>query len=373
MSLLVIEDVRLLDKCCRTLASLPWIGIDTEFLRVRTYYPRCCLLQISSDDGVVGIDPLRCESLEPLQELLRGSKQIKIIHAARQDLEVLYHICGQVPQPVFDTQIAAAMLGFGRQVSYAALVETLVGRTLSKQETRTNWCLRPLTAGQLEYAYEDVSYLGALYDELQSQLRSRDRREWLEEECRRLLDPELYAMNPEQAYRRLRRGHVLEPPSQQILKRLARWRERTAQSKDLPRNWIVDDKQLLAIAAARPLDRTQLSRVKGLSARFLDRHADAVLSVVGESLRSGREGVVWRPRARLGERQQRTVEWLARRINETAKAQQISASLIATKKEMRQFVRDPQGQPLVQGWRYQLVGRDLIAELETDREQRERV
>ncbi len=369
MSLLVIEDVRLLDKYCQKLASRPWIGVDTEFLRVRTYYPRFCLIQISSHDGVIGVDPLRCETLEPLLYLLGRSEQTKIIHAARQDLEVLYHICGKVPQPIFDTQIAAALLGFGRQMSYASLVETLVGRSLAKEQTRTNWCLRPLSVDQLEYAYEDVRYLGELYLYLQEQLRIRGRQQWLEEECHRLLDPELYGVRPEEAYKRVRRGHILEPRSQHILKQLTFWREDTAQRKDLPRNWIADDKLLLDIAAARPLDRIQLSRVKGVSAGFLDRHADAVVTAIHTSLRSGREDLLWRPQPRFTEGQLRLVQRLARKIQDTAARQQISASLIAAKKEIHGFVRDPEGHALASGWRYTLVGRDLFEELEKAQQQ----
>ncbi len=365
MSLLVIQDARLLDKRCRELASCSWIGIDTEFLRVRTYYPRLCLVQVSSSHGVIGIDPIECETLEPLIHVLGDTAQTKVIHAARQDLEVLYHICGCVPQPVFDTQIAAALLGFGGQVSYASLVAKIAGKTLSKHETRTNWCSRPLTAGQLEYAYQDVSYLGELYQYLKAELERQGRLGWLEEECALLGDPGLYAVEPKNAYKRLRRGHSLDLPSQHLLKHLAVWRERTAQRKDLPRNWVAGDNQLIDIAAAKPQEREQLMEVKGVPSQFVHRYGNAVLSVIGKSHRGDGEELVWGPPTRLSDREKRLADRLIEIIKAQARTERVSSTLVASRKEVHRFVRQQRNHPLVTGWRFELVGRRLLQELET--------
>ncbi len=345
--------------------SCSWIGIDTEFLRVRTYYPRLCLVQISSPHGVIGIDPVKCATLDPLFQVLADTAQTKVIHAARQDLEVLYHICGCVPHPVFDTQLAAALLGIGDQVSYAALVAKIAGKTLEKNETRTNWCSRPLTAGQLDYAYQDVRYLGELYQYLQAELDQLGRLGWLEEECRLLADPALYAVEPKKAYRRLRRGHSLDAPSQHVLKHLAIWRERTAQRKDLPRNWVADDNLLFDIAAARPPDRQRLQSVKGVSAKFASRHANAVLSVIDDARRGDGEDIVWRSPTRLSDREKWLVDRLLEIIKAEAAAAGVSSTLIASRKEVNRFVRKPHDHPLANGWRFELVGRGLLQELES--------
>ncbi len=365
MSLLVIQDTQLLDKRCRELETCAWIGIDTEFLRVRTYYPRLCLVQVSSSNGVIGIDPLKCETLEPLIHVLGDTAQTKVIHAARQDLEVLYHICGWTPHPVFDTQIAAALLGFGDQVSYASLVAKVVGKTLSKHETRTNWCARPLTTAQLEYAYQDVSYLGDLYQYLRAELERQGRLEWLEEECRPLGDPALYAVEPKNAYKRLRRGHSLDLQSQHALKHLAVWRERTAQRKDLPRNWVADDNQLFDIAAAKPQNREQLMKIDGIPSQFVHRHGNAVLSVIRESKHRDGEDIVWGSPTRLSDREKRLADRLIEIIRAQAQAERVSSTLVASRKDVNQFVRRQHSHPLITGWRFELVGRRLLQELET--------
>ncbi len=368
MSLLVIQDAQLLDQRCRELASCSWIGIDTEFLRVRTYYPRLCLVQVSSPNGVIGIDPLKCETLEPLIHVLGDTAQTKVIHAARQDLEVLYHICGWAPQPVFDTQIAAALLGFGDQVSYASLVAKIAGKTLSKHETRTNWCSRPLTPGQLEYAYQDVSYLGELYQYLNAELERQGRLWWLEEECRPLGDPALYAVEPKNAYKRLRSGHSLDPQSQHLLKHLAVWRERTAQRKDLPRNWVVDDNQLVDIAAAKPQEWEQLMKIEGIPSQFVHRHGNAVLAVIGQSHRGDGEELVWGSPTRLSDREKRLADRLIEIIKAQAQAERVSSTLVASRKEVQRFVRQQHNHPLVTGWRFELVGRRLLEELKVERD-----
>ncbi len=364
MSLLVIQDARLLNERCRELASCSWIGIDTEFLRERTYYPRLCLVQVSSSNGVIGIDPLKCDTLEPLIHVLGDSAQSKVIHAARQDLEVLYHICGWVPQPVFDTQIAAALLGFGDQVSYASLVAQIAGKTLSKHETRTDWCSRPLTAGQLEYAYQDVSHLGELHQYLKAELERRNRLAWLEEECRPLANPALYAMEPKHAYKRLRSGHSLDLQSQHLLKHLAIWRERTAQRKDLPRNWVINDNQLVDIAAAKPQRQDQLSAIEGVPSRFVHRYGNAVLSVIGRYYRGNDGKTVWEPPARLNDREKQLADRLIEIIRVRAQLEHVSPTLVASRKEVNRFVRQQQHHPLATGWRFELVGRRLLQELE---------
>ncbi len=370
MTLPIIQDVGQLEQCCRDLTHQQWIGVDTEFLRVRTYYPRLCLLQISCPDRVIAVDPLQCKTLDPLIELLTDTQRVKVIHAARQDLEVLYHICGSVPQPVFDTQIAAALLGYGDQISYAALVAELIGPSIAKQQTRTNWCARPLTADQLTYAYEDVYYLGTLYQRFSSELNRRNRAEWLREEGQRLVDPSLYSQVPQQAYQRMRKGHSLEPESQQVLKRLAVWRERVAQARNLPRNWVVDDRQLIALAVSRPRQEEDFTKIDDLSSKFVHRYGDDIMAIVGKVRQAGCTGIVWKTPARLTQVQKHLVSQLLDVVRGTANQHRVSAALLATRAEVERFVRGDRELLFMQGWRYRLIGDRLTQVLAQARSSR---
>src|SRR6202789_1618116 len=227
-------------------------GLDTQFPRERTFFPKLCLVQLAAAGAVWCVDTLRVGGLEPLVPALTAPSSRKVIHAARQDLEAFYLNVKRVISPVFDTQIAAGCIGLKPQIGYADLVKTLLDVPLAKGQTRTDWSKRPLTAAQLEYAADDVKYLNEVADRLRERLRALGREQWVIEDCRALEDPSLYEPAPADAWKRLRSLHKVAPAMRARAKVLAVWREKTARLKNLPRGWVLDDEALFRTAESLP-------------------------------------------------------------------------------------------------------------------------
>ncbi len=247
---------------CQRLATHPYIAIDTEFLRERTYYPILCLVQVASHDEAVAIDPMaEGISLDPLYELLANPKVLKVFHAARQDIEIFVHKTGQVPAPLFDTQVAAMVCGFGDSVSYETLVAKLTGQRLDKSSRFSDWSHRPLTDRQLTYALADVVPLCTIYEKMEKRLEATGRRDWLAEEWALLTNISTYQPNPDDAWRRLK-PKTAKPKVLALLAELAAWRELEAQRRDVPRQRILKDEALLDIAHQGPKTLAELSRVR---------------------------------------------------------------------------------------------------------------
>ncbi len=241
-----------LPALAQTLESQSVIGVVTEFLRERTFFPKLCLLQLAAGGRIWCIDTLRGGSLDQLVPALTAPQTRKVIHAARQDLEAFYLTTKRVISPVFDTQIAAGCIGLKPQVGYAELVKTLLDVTIPKGQTRTDWSKRPLTPEQLEYAADDVLYLGDIAEILTGRLREFGREHWASEDCAALQDPRLYEPEPDQAWGRLRGIGQLGPKPRARAKSLAIWREKLARERDLPRAWIIPDTAIFAVAQANP-------------------------------------------------------------------------------------------------------------------------
>ena len=247
---------------CQRLATHPYIAIDTEFLRERTYYPILCLVQVASHDEAVAIDPMaEGISLDPLYELLANQKVLKVFHAARQDIEIFVHKTGHVPAPLFDTQVAAMVCGFGDSVSYETLVAKLTGQRLDKSSRFSDWSHRPLTDRQLTYALADVVPLCTIYEKMEKRLEATGRRDWLAEEWALLTNIATYQPNPDDAWRRLK-PKTAKPKVLAMLAELAAWRELEAQRRDVPRQRILKDEALLDIAHQAPKTLQELSRVR---------------------------------------------------------------------------------------------------------------
>jgi len=227
---------------CEHFSGSAWLALDTEFMRTDTFYARLCLIQIACDEGIACIDPLALTDLGPLRELLYDPATVKVLHAAHQDLEILHDLYRIVPQPVFDTQLAAAMLGLGEQLGYAALVAEQHQVQLAKAHTRTDWAQRPLSAEQLDYAADDVRYLGPIYHTLRAALQDKGWLDWYREDAAALSDAARYINEPDEAWRRVGLAHTLNSGVElALLRALAAWRERRAQHANRPRKWIMDD------------------------------------------------------------------------------------------------------------------------------------
>ena len=262
------------------------IAVDTEFMRERTYWPKLCLAQVAGGEEAVAIDPLAPGmDLAPLFKVLQAPHILKVFHAARQDLEIFHRLMGGVlPQPVFDTQVAAMVCGFGDQVSYETLVGKLAKARVDKSSRFTDWSLRPLSARQTEYAIADVAHLLPVYRKLAARLRTTGRGEWLAEEMAQLTSAANYEITPMQAFRRVRsrsgNGRLLA-----VLRELAAWRERDAQARDIPRAWVVRDEALLEIAHHTPKTPDELARTRGLARKFAESATGAeVLAAVARGL-----------------------------------------------------------------------------------------
>ena len=266
----LITDTEALAEFCARQSEAAFVAVDTEFLRESTYWPKLCLVQIAGPDDAVAIDPLAPDiDLAPLRTLLANETVLKVFHSARQDVEIFVHLAGAVPSPLFDTQVAAMVCGFGESVAYDTLVSRVTGARIDKTSRFTDWSKRPLTDKQLRYALDDVIYLRPVYEHLRASLTESGRESWLEEEMAVLTDPATYAMDPATAWRRIKTRST-SPRILAALRELAAWREREAQKRDLPRGRLLRDDVLLEIANQQPQTSADLSRCRGVSPSMAD-------------------------------------------------------------------------------------------------------
>jgi ribonuclease D len=275
-----IDDDARLEAFCHELGEASYCAIDTEFIRESTYYPELALIQIASDQLLACIDPLAITDLGPLAELLVKDSLLKVFHSSSQDLEILYQKFGKVPFPVFDTQLAAAVLGYSHQISYADLVQQVTGVQLEKKHTRANWMRRPLSRDELDYAMDDVRYLLAVYQELDGRLESTGRRAWIARDLQAMSDTDNYRVDLDQLWKRLRGVQKLKGEKLQIASDLCRWREQQAQQQNRPRRWIMKDDVIIEIARQQPADTGALSRIPELSDKSVKRHGEKLLKIV---------------------------------------------------------------------------------------------
>ncbi len=277
----LIADSSGLAEFCRRQASAAVVTVDTEFMRDKTYWPQLCLVQIAGPDEAAALDPLAPEiDLTPLFDLMNDPQVLKVFHAARQDIEIFYNLSGKVPQPIFDTQVAAMVCGFGDSVSYETLASKLASAAIDKSSRFTDWAQRPLTPRQLQYALADVIPLRIVYDKLAIRLEKTGRASWLDEEIAFLTDPGTYRLDPADAWRRFK----LRTSNRRVaalVRELAAWRETAAQQRNLPRNRLLRDESILEIAAHSPRSADDLARSRGLGKGFAEgRFGSEILAVV---------------------------------------------------------------------------------------------
>ncbi len=363
----LVTDTDTLAQLCRRLRDHGSICLDTEFMRENTYYPELCLVQLASPEEAFALDPL-AEKLDmgPFLELLADESVLKVLHAGGQDVEIFVHLMGEVPQPLFDTQIAAMALGIGEQVSYANLVAHFTGRHIDKGARFTDWARRPLSDRQLQYAIGDVTHLMELFPDMLGKLQQTGRGPWLNEEMAHLCDAAHYVVDPDQAWLRLK------PPSRKAdvlgrLKALARWREEEAVRKNLPRGRIMKDDTLCNIASAPPETQADLARVRGLSAAWADNAIGARLmdALAQASPLAGEELPDRLHRVRLSSDGALIADLLKLLLKVRAKEAGVAAKLIAHAEDLAALAAGQrQGLALLSGWRLELFGRDALALLD---------
>lgn len=348
-----------LEQCCEHLAQQRWIAVDTEFMREKTYYPQLCLTQIASTEHIYCIDMLAIDDTQSLQKILVHGDITKVFHACRQDLEVLNLLGGLPPSPVFDSQIAAGLLGFDDQLGYAALIEAITGTVLPKGHQRTDWSRRPFADDQIAYAANDVRYLSDIYSILLDKLNKLDRLHWLQEDCERLTDPALYAGLPALAYLRIKQGHALSPTQQQVLKSLAQWREQVAQKKDRPRNWIARDSLLIHLAQNQPENLDQLHHAKGLADGTHEKQGKAILAAIAAGLAEN-DSPVYEAVGPLTSTQTRLRDHMMKALKAKAEALGIRPTLLAARREVDIIARGSDSSSLLNGWRRDVIGKELL-------------
>jgi ribonuclease D len=342
-------------------ASAPALSLDTEFMREKTYRAELCLLQIAAGDKVACIDPLAVTDLSVLTPLLVSPGVVKIMHAARQDLEVLLPAVGMV-QPVFDTQIAAALAGHPSQVGYGELVRRLLGVELAKAHTRADWSRRPLSAEEQEYALDDVRHLGGLRTSLLETLAAKGRVAWLEEELAALANPDTLRVIPEEAWKKIKGLPALDPQRQQLAQALAAWRERRAVERNRPRGWILDDVSLREIVVRLPRSSDALLALPDMQESVVRKCGEELLALVADA-GIGNPPPPLPRRERPDPAQLALVKRLADVASDVARELEINSEVLATRRELEKLAAGKQDVSLLRGWRKEIVGEKLLAAL----------
>ena len=351
---------------CLRAANAPYVTVDTEFLRERTYYSKLCLVQLAipgdGDEDAVLVDPLvKGMSLDPLYDLFRDERVVKVFHAARQDLEIFYIEGGVIPKPLFDTQVAAMVCGFGEQVGYETLVRKIAKAPLDKSSRFTDWSRRPLTDAQKTYALADVTHLRVIYEHLSSELEKSGRRDWVEEELDTLLDPQTYVVHPEDAWKRVKTrtnsGRFLA-----VVRELARFREGYAQSKNVPRSRVMKDDALLELASTKPQTPQDLSR-----SRLLLREArrGEIAEGILEAVRVGMAvPPEQQPKPDRSRDKMQVNPALADLLRVLLKAKSeklgVAQKLIATSSDLDEIAAGMRGGSALKGWRRKAFGEDAL-------------
>ena len=359
---LITTTAELVDVCAR-MAQHPYVTVDTEFLRESTYYPLLCVAQIASPDEAVVIDALADGiDLAPFFALLTDETVCKVFHAARQDIEIVWHMAAKIPHPIFDTQVAAMVLGYGDSVAYDALVQKITGDTLDKSHRFTDWSRRPLADAQVAYALSDVTHLRDVYLKLSDDLRKRERVNWVGAEMDVLTSPDTYRADPARAWERLK-GRARKPKDLAVLMEIAAWREREAQTRDVPRARVLKDDAVGDIAIQHPTTIEKLGHLRSLPKGFeRSRWGAEIVEVVKRGLARDPKTLPKFERFRPAPNGAAIVELLKVLLRMTAERHGVAAKVIATVDELEQIAADDAADvPALKGWRRELFGEKALA------------
>lgn len=357
-----ISDQENFDAFVERAKSSSVLAIDTEFLREKTYYAKLCLLQMATDDEVVVVDPFAVKSLKGLACLLEDQGIMKLFHAGGQDLEILYREIGVLPKPVFDTQIAAALLGHTLQVGYGVLVHSLCGVSLKKTDSFTDWSRRPLSDSQLEYAADDVIYLREMYWIMKDKLEEKGRLAWLENDFAELSDPARYCEDPRLRYKRLKRVSCLSRCQLSAAREVAAWRETEARKRNVPRKWVLTDEQLVEACKREARTIDELFMVRGMRERVATREARIVVSLISKGLDLPSEE--W-PEFDKSSKNEPNVDaqldLMTALVRLRAKENDIAMQALASHSDLALVARGyTSGVDVLRGWRRAMVGEELL-------------
>lgn len=356
-----------LSLLCQQWRQEPALALDTEFIRTRTFFPHIGLLQIADSQGIYLIDPLAIEDKTDLRNMLEDDGIRKVIHSCSEDLEVFERFLGVVPKPLFDTQVAAAFAGFGSSISYANLVQVLIGDTIPKQETRSDWLQRPLSQSQLRYAALDVEHLLEIESLLIKKLHNTQHLSWLAHECQQIVDRFSQGNHFDDYYLRIKSAWKLQPHQLAVLRALCAWREQEARAVDIPRNHLVKDSSLFDMARVLPKEAHSLFRLRDVQPRFVDRYGEKSIELISAALAAEEEYPQALPRPLSSDRMA-LFKALKEQVTQVAETLSIPPEYLARKKDIEALVHQKDHQvislPLGLGdWREEIIGRPLIDRL----------
>ena len=360
---LITKTEELADLCER-LAKSEFVCVDTEFMRENTYYPLLCLVQLGNEEEAAAIDPLADGiDLTPMLELFCNNEDVlKVFHAGGQDVEIIYNLTGRTPHPIFDTQIAMMAVSQSEQIGYANLVESWMGKTIDKGARFTDWSRRPLTERQIEYAIGDVTYLAKIFPRLLKKLIKTGRGSWLDAEMEKLADPSNYANDLATAWHRIR-APSRSPVVLGRLKALAAWRESEAQAKDIPRGRIMRDETLADLASHPPKDQAELAKVRGLSQAWRDNDIGRrVMKVLAKAEPLPSDELPDKPKrgAPLGKEGALVADLLKLLLKIRTREIDVASRLLTRSDELEALAAGMRDLPVLQGWRYEIFGRDAL-------------
>jgi ribonuclease D len=356
-------DAGLMELCDR-LRGQPVLALDTEFLREKTYRAQLCLLQVAAEGVVACVDPLAIDSLDPLLDIIYDPSVIKVMHSARQDMEIFYDMRGELPKPLFDSQVAATLLGYGEQVGYANLVKGMLGVELDKMHTRTDWTQRPLDEAQIEYAADDVRYLFKMYFQQVEILEAKNRLDWLQEDFDELTNIITYSPPEETLWKRVKGRQKLKGVQLAILRDLAVWREDQAKKINRPRRWVLKDDVMVDISRFAPGEIAGLEKIRGLENKTIQNHGADLLAAIEQGQNSSKEN--WPKKIegrRLSQTQDALVDVLMAVLRARGAEHEVSPALLANRKELENLILGQTDSPVLHGWRAELAGHDLQAVL----------
>ncbi len=332
------------------------LGVDTEFMREKTYFAQLCLVQVATDDDIYCVDPLTDGGQQEFWQALLARDWV--VHSARQDIEVVFQTTGSMPASIFDTQVAAGLLGYPAQMGYAGLIKDLFDIDMAKSHTRADWTKRPLREAYLQYAAEDVEYLLPAYERLGERLDRESRLDWARQDSRLLLDPELYGVGADQAVERLKGARSFQGRKRAAAGRLAAWRESEAIRRNRPRQWILRDNLLLEIAYKLPTSEEQLAAIEGLSPKLVNRLGKTLLQAVDASATDENN---YRPPSPPGEEQKALLKEMQARVAQCAEDLGLAAETVASKRELAAIIEfGTQQSRVFSGWRRDIIGNDLL-------------
>lgn len=361
-----VADNAALALLCDRWAQQAAVAVDTEFMRSDTFYPIPGLLQVGDGQGCYLIDPLTITNLEPLKALLINPQVTKVLHSCSEDLEMFERWLGLIPSPIFDTQIAAAFAGFGFGLGYANLVKTVLGIEIPKDETRSDWLARPLSAAQLNYAALDVAHMLIIYGKLLQNLKASDRLAWVKQDCADLIDKAREPDDFTQSYKKVGFAFKLRPNELAVLKALAFWRELESRKRDIPRNRLIKEACMWEVARKKPATLSQLQHCGEIPQRTLKNDGDVILAIVAHELAGDPERFPPRVEPPLAQSQGPLMKALKNYVRERAEQEDIPSEILIRKKEYESIVRSGMATgeyvlpERLHGWRYDLIGEGLL-------------